>query len=74
MTTDDAGLLGVIYLGFIVVSGRASLSGAELAGGATVVVGFAVPGRTSGKFCLKVAYSSSVGFCEFVLSMAFVLA
>ena len=27
----------------------------------------AVPGPTSGKCCLNEAYSSSAGFCEFVL-------
>lgn len=48
------------------VSVRASLTEDVLlsAGAADVE---AVPGPTSGNFCLKVAYRSSVGFCEFVL-------
>lgn len=54
------------YLWFIAASVRASLSEFVLSEGAADED--AVPGPTSGKCCLNEAYSSSAGFCDFLLS------
>ena len=54
------------YLWFIAASVMASLSEFVLSEGAADED--AVPGPTSGKCCLNEAYSSSAGFCEFLLS------